>query len=351
MATFLLEVGTEELPASFVDEALSQWRSRVSQSLAEHSLSPNVVEVYGTPRRLALLIQGLPSQQSDQVEDIKGPPAHAAFKEGKPTQAAIGFARSRNVDLAKLETRTTDKGDFVFVRQIIRGRPTAEILTELVPAWIVGLEGKRFMRWGSGDMRFSRPIRWLVALLDEAVLPLELVNGSEIIRSDRRTQGHRVLHPDPVVIDHAVNYLNYLEKAFVQVDPTQRQTTIASQVQQAAQGVSGRELMYPDLLQEVKNLVEWPSAVVGKFDPEFLSLPAEVIKTVMVSHQRYFPIVNPENTEGLLPYFVTVSNGNPTKQAVIAAGNERVIRARLSDAQFFFKADQAIPLEAYLPRL
>ncbi|HEY9846483.1 MAG TPA: glycine--tRNA ligase subunit beta, partial [Candidatus Caenarcaniphilales bacterium] len=178
-----------------------------------------------------------------------------------------------------------------------------------------------------------------------------MVNGSEIIRSDRRTQGHRVLHPDPFVIDHAVNYLNYLEKAFVQVDPTQRQTTIANQVQQAAQGVSGRELIYPDLLQEVKNLVEWPSAVVGKFDPEFLSLPAEVIKTVMVSHQRYFPIVNPENTEGLLPYFVTVSNGNPTKQAVIAAGNERVIRARLSDAQFFFKADQAIPLEAYLPRL
>lgn len=350
MATFLLEVGTEELPASFVDQALSQWRSQIPQSLREHSLTPANIEVYGTPRRLAMVISQLPERQPDQEVELKGPPAQAAFKDGQPTKAAEGFARSRNVDLAALEVRATEKGEFVFVRQQIVGRPTAEILAELLPQWILGLEGKRFMRWGDGDLRFSRPIRWLVALLDAAVLPIELQNGSETIHSDRISQGHRVLHPKPIELDHAQDYCPRLEAAWVQVDPKQRQATIEQEVQQAALSVGGEVKPHPELLAEVVNLGEWPSAVVGKFDPEFLDLPPEVITTEMVAHQRYFPVQR-QGSKELLPYFITISNGDPTKRELIAAGNERVIRARLSDGKFFFQADQGIPLEAYLPRL
>lgn len=354
MATFLLEVGTEELPASFVGSALEQWQTQIPQSLGEHWLTPEApeaVKVYGTPRRLAVLIHGLPSRQPDQGSDIKGPPAQAAFKDGKPTKAAEGFARSRNVSVEALEIRTTEKGDFVFVRQIIAGRPTTEILRELAPKWILGLEGKRFMRWGDGELRFSRPIRWLVALWDSEVLPVELVNGSETITSDRFSQGHRVLHPGPVVIDHAANYVKSLGQAFVQVAPQERRDLIEDQIRAKSQEVGGAVVIYPNLLQEVTNLVEWPTAVVGKFDPEFLSLPPEVITTEMVSHQRYFPVQKSPGLPELLPYFITISNGDPAKSEIIAAGNERVLRARLSDGRFFYQADLAQPLESYLPKL
>lgn len=351
MVTFLLEVGTEELPASFVADALSQWRSRIPQSLTEAFLSPESIEVYGTPRRLALLLQGLPSQQPDREEEVKGPPAQAAFKDGKPTKAAEGFARSRGVDLSALEVRTTDKGDFVFVQQKISGRPTAEILTELVPQWIFGLEGKRFMRWGDGDLRFPRPIRWLVALLDETVLPITLTNGSETCISDRLTQGHRVLHPDPIAIPTAAAYLTSLQAASIEVDPMQREALIRQQAEAAAQSMGGIASISDDLLEEVRDLVESPSAVVGKFDPAFLELPAEVIITEMESHQRYFPVLKADGSTDLLPYFVTISNGDPAKAEIIAAGNARVIRARLSDGKYFYDVDRKQPLEHYLPRL
>ena len=351
MPAFLLEVGTEELPASFLSDAITQWRSRIPQALSVHSIHSETVEIYGTPRRLAVLIQGLPSQQADREEEIKGPPAQAAFKDGKPTPAAAGFAKKQGVELDALEVRPTDKGDFVFVRKVIPGRNVAEILTELVPQWIWGLEGKRLMRWGDGDAKFSRPIRWLVALLDETVLPMELVNGSETIKSDRISHGHRVLHPEPVTIPQATDYITALRSAYVAVDADERAATIKQQVQESVQKLDGYAEIYPDLLAEVTNLVEWPTAVVGKFESEFLNLPTEVITTVMVSHQRYFPVFQAANTTELLPYFVTISNGDPSKCDIIAVGNARVIRARLADGQFFYKTDLAKPLDSFLPQL
>ncbi|MBD3880200.1 glycine--tRNA ligase subunit beta [Phormidium tenue FACHB-886] len=351
MVTFLLEVGTEELPASFVEGALEQWRSSIPTSLKASFLSPESVEVYGTPRRLAVLLKGLPAQQPDREEEVKGPSVQSAFKDGKPTKAAEGFARSRGVDLSALEVRSTDKGEFVFVQQKIPGRSTADILTELVPQWITGLEGKRFMRWGDGDLRFPRPIRWLVALLDEAVLPLTLINGSESCTSDRFTQGHRILHPEPIAIPAAAEYLACVKAAAVEADPAIRQAQIEQQAQAAAQSVGGVAVVAPDLLREVRDLVEFPSAVVGKFDPAFLELPAEVIVMEMESHQRYFPIVKSPGSTELLPYFVTISNGDPVKANIIAAGNARVIRARLSDGRYFFEVDRKQPLESYLPQL
>ncbi len=351
MPAFLLELGTEELPANFLRDAILQWRSRIPQSLQAHSLTSEAVEVYGTPRRLAVLITGLPSQQPDREEEIKGPPAQAAFKDGKPTPAAAGFAKKQGVELSALSVRSTDKGDFVFVNKSIPGRPVAEILTELVPQWIFNLEGKRLMRWGDGDVRFSRPIRWLVALLDDAVLPIELVNASKIVKSDRVSQSHRVLHPEPVVINRATDYVTTLRSGYVAVDAQERANTITAAVNASVQTLNGYAEIYPDLLTEVTNLVEWPSAVVGKFEEEFLNLPTEVITTVMVSHQRYFPVFKAADSKELLPYFVTISNGDPSKADIIAVGNERVIRARLADGQFFYKTDLAKPLESYLPQL
>ncbi|NDJ15949.1 glycine--tRNA ligase subunit beta [Myxacorys almedinensis] len=350
MPSFLLEVGTEELPARFVDEALNQWRSRLPKLLTELNLTSEAIEYYGTPRRLAVLIKGLPSQQPDQDEEVKGPPAKTAFKDGQPTKAAEGFAQKQGVSLDALEIRPTEKGDFVFVQKRIKGRAIADLFTEQVPQWITGLDGKRFMRWSDGDLKFSRPIRWLVALIDDEVLPIAIVSHSISYHSSRQSLGHRVLHPNPVSIPNAEAYVSTLASAFVNVDPQQRQTTIESQVRAAAEQVGGIAIVNPDLLREVTNLVEYPSAVVGKFDAEFLEIPSEVVTTEMESHQRYFPVCQKGSKE-LLPYFITASNGDPKKADIIAAGNERVIRARLSDGKFFFDADRKVPLESYLPKL
>ena len=352
MPNYLLEVGVEELPASFVQSAIEQWQERIPKSLESEFLTPEAIEIYGTPRRLAVLIKGIPSQQADREEEIKGPPVKAAFKEGKPTKAAEGFARKQGVGVEALEIRDTPKGEFVFVRKKIRGRNATEILQELSPRWITGLEGKRFMRWGDGDLRFSRPIRWLVALLDEAILPLELINGSETISSDRLSAGHRILHPEPVSIPNASAYVDCLRSAYVEVDPQKRTEKIKADIETAAQQIGGIAQIYPDLLAEVTNLVEYPTAVIGTFESEFLDLPTEVITTVMVTHQRYFPVKRQEKKQdNLLANFITISNGDPAKKEIIAEGNARVIRARLADAQFFYRADCDEPIETYLPQL
>jgi glycyl-tRNA synthetase beta chain len=283
---------------------------------------------------------------------VKGPPVGSAFKDGEPTKAAIGFAQKQGVKIEDFEIRPTEKGEFIFVKKLIKGRPVAELLAEQVPQWITGLEGKRLMRWGNGDLRFSRPVRWLVALLDDQVLPITFTNGAEAVyNSDRISAGHRVLHPEPVTIAKADDYVATLRKAFVEVDPEVRREAIVTQAQAAAKTVGGVATIEPGLLQEVVNLVEYPSAVVGQFDQEFLALPAEVVVTEMESHQRYFPVRPAANSNDLLPYFITTSNGDPKKADVIAAGNQRVIRARLSDGKFFFDADLKAKLDSFLPRL
>ena len=351
MPAFLLEVGTEELPAGFLSDAIVQWKSRIPESLKTHNLPNAAVEVYGTPRRLAVLITGLPSQQADREEEIKGPPAQAAFKDGQPTKAAIGFATKQGVDISALEIRPTEKGDFVFVNKQIPGRPIADILTELVPQWVWNLEGKRLMRWGHGDGRFSRPIRWLVTLLDGEILPLQLENGAKVVKSNRISRTHRVLHPEPVSISHATEYVKTLSSGYVNVPPENRGEIITNQVKAAAEKLGGYTPIYPDLLAEVVNLVEYPTAVIGKFEEEFLKLPKEVITEVMVSHQRYFPVFKNAECQELLPNFITISNGDPAKSDIIAVGNARVIRARLADGRFFYEADLSKPLESYLPQL
>jgi glycyl-tRNA synthetase beta chain len=350
MANFLLEVGTEELPADFVSSAIAQWQTKIPHSLSQQLLSPAAIEYYGTPRRLAVLLKDIPDRQVDREEEIKGPPVTAAFKDGQPTKAAEGFARKQGVSLENLTIRDTDKGEFVFIQKQIKGRKTTEILPELCLHWITSLEGKRFMRWGDGDLRFPRPIRWLVALWNSEVLSLKLVNGSSSIQSDRFSRGHRVLHPESITIAQATDYVETMRSAFVEVDYIARKEKIESDVLTEAQKIDGKAEIYPDLLTEVINLVEYPTAVTGKFEAKFLTLPTEVITTVMVNHQRYFP-VHQEGNGALLPNFITVSNGDPQKKDIIAEGNGRVIRARLADAQFFYQADCDEHLDTYLPQL
>ena len=360
MVTFLLEVGVEELPAQFVDDALAQWWEQLPQTFAEAGITPNRIQVYGTPRRLAIVIKGLPPCQPDRVEEVKGPPAQAAFKDGQPTPAAQGFARKQGVDVSDLQVRPTDKGDFVFVEKQIPGQATPRLLQDWIPQWINQLEGKRFMRWGDGDLRFSRPIRWLVALWGDEVLPITLDNGSSRVESSRISQGHRVLHPDPVCINRAEEYGETLKAAFVLVDPKARRERIREQLETVAAAAGGIPQIPEDLLAEVTQLVEWPTAVLGDFEESFLQLPPEVITTVMITHQRYFPLYKPgarsdstctQAQDSLLPHFITISNGDPAKAPAIALGNGRVIRARLADGEFFYKADRKQPLEAYGPQL
>ena len=358
MPAFLFEVGTEELPASFVASAVRQWRDRVPASLAESNLSAASVQVFATPRRLAVLIDGLPDRQPDRTEEVKGPPASAAFKDGQPTKAAEGFARKNGVELSDLDIRETDKGAFVFAQVFTAGRSTADLLQALAPQWVLSLEGKRFMRWSDGELRFPRPIRSLIALWDRQVLPVTLTvraateeRSAEILTADRVTTGHRVLHPDPVLIAQATDYVAALEAASVLVDPDRRERLIVEQTRAAATTLGGEAEIDPDLLAEVRDLVEFPTAVIGQFDNDFLELPAEVTKTVMVTHQRYFPVHQPGAPDRLLPNFITISNGDPAKSAIIAEGNGRVVRARLSDGQYFYKADTAKHLDSYLGKL
>jgi glycyl-tRNA synthetase beta chain len=348
MVNFLLEIGTEELPADFVSSAIAQWQQRIPKNLTAEFLVPETIEIYGTPRRLAILLKGLPEKQPDREEEIKGPPVQAAFKDGKPTKAAEGFASKQGVDVAALTVRETDKGEFIFVRKKTVGRDASAILQELIPQWIVGLEGRRFMRWGDGDLRFPRPIRTLIALLDDRILPVELVSGSTRLESSRISTGHRILHPEPITIPTASDYVEVMRRAFVEVVPELRRQKIVKEIETAAAKLGGVAEIPADLLAEVIDLVEYPTAVIGKFEEEFLKLPDEVITTVMVTHQRYFPV---RRDDRLLPNFITISNGDPNKAEIIAAGNGRVIRARLADGQFFYKADCEKPLADYLLKL
>ena len=351
MASFLLEVGTEELPASFIVDALRQWQERIPKNLDEHQLTTSKVSVYGTPRRLAVLIEGLPIQQSDRSLELKGPAVGSAFvkgdPQGEPTKALLGFVKSKGIEIQDIFIKETDKGAFVFANQQIIGRETINILQELAPTWITMLEGKRLMRWGNGDLKFPRPIRWLVSLFNSKILPITLEN----VTSDRISQGHRVLHKRPVIIDTAKDYVATLREAFVVVDGKERQKHIVTQINSIVELFGGKAEIPEDLLEEVTYLVEFPTAVIGEFEREFLELPQPVIKTEMVSHQRYFPVHSADNPDQLIARFITISNGDPDKSRLISAGNGRVIRARLSDGKFFYDSDRAVHLQTFLPLL
>ncbi|MEB3335451.1 MAG: glycine--tRNA ligase subunit beta [Cyanobacteriota bacterium] len=350
MASFLLEIGTEELPADFVRLAIPQLECRLGEDLAQARLPYAALRATGTPRRLAVCVEGLPTRQEDVQQELKGPPVQQAFRDGRPTPAAEGFAKRCGLTVEQLEVRDTAKGPFLFASTREPGRATEEVLADLLPGWIWSLQGRRFMRWGQGESRFSRPVRWLVALLDRDVIPVRLHDCDPSIESGRDSQGHR-LWQGPVTIPAAESYTITLEGAGVLVDRGVRAQVIRDQLTQAAAREAARLDCPESLFEELVDLVEQPLVIMGSMDPTFLALPPEVLSTVMRAHQRYVPLLNPEASNDplalsaekvLLPRFLCVSNGLPEAATPIRRGNERVLRARLADAAFFLEADHAV---------
>ncbi|MEB3308376.1 MAG: glycine--tRNA ligase subunit beta [Cyanobacteriota bacterium] len=350
MATFLLEIGTEELPADFARLAQGQLKDAVEHGLAAASILPGSISVLGTPRRLAIRVEALPSNQPDIREERKGPPASQAFAGDQPGPAAVGFARRCGIDPSALEVRNTVKGPFVFATVVTRGRPTQELLSELIPGWIAALQGRRFMRWGEGSHRFSRPVRWLVALLDSEVIPVTLEGCDPPVRSGRRSRGHRLVQDD-VEIRTAQDYQQSLAVAGVQVGRETRRATILDAVAEASASLNARADLPTDLLEELTDLVEAPELLTGVVPERFLSLPAEVLSTVMRVHQRYVSLYRVDAApdplaldarQTLLPSFLFVGNGLSKAAPWVCRGNERVLCARLADAEFFIQADRSV---------
>lgn len=341
MPNVLLEVGTEELPARFVELARRQLEEVLGEQLGRERLPAIRLRSWATPRRLAVLAEGIPDRQPDAEREVRGPAAHAAFDaQGRPTAAALGFARSQKVPVASLQVRSTPAGAYVFARTVVPGRPAVEVLAELLPRVVTSLTFPKTMRWAGYDLRFARPVRWLVALVDDQVVPLELAG----VRSGRFTYGHRQLAPGPHALGRAdaQEYDEVTRRIWVLADRDQRRREVIVQVQARAQKVGGDPELAEELVDEVTDLVEWPTAFAGWFDPEFLTLPEPVLVTVMRHQQRYFPV---RRNGGLINAFVGVRNGDQVGLDTVREGNEWVLRARLVDARFFYQEDRRRSLE------
>lgn len=336
---FLLEIGIEEMPARFLTPALNELESKCTRLLDEKRLTFDAIKTLGTPRRLTVLVKGLVAAQEPLTVEVKGPPRKAAFDiEGSPTKAGAGFARGQGVDPADLVTRLIGQVEYVFAVKQDKGLAAMAVLGEICPQLIGGMSFPKPMRWGYYDFKFARPIRWLTALYGEEVIRFEIAGVS----SDRFTYGHRFLSSGMIELSVAGDYAEVLERNYVMVDPVRRREVIWTQVQDAATAEGGRVEENPDLLQEVVNILEYPTAFCGRFPEDYLALPEPVLVTPMREHQRYFPVRGKDGS--LIARFVAVRNGTTEHLDTVRAGNEKVLRARLSDAAFFFREDLESPL-------
>lgn len=351
-ADFVLEIGTEELPANDLRAALDQLRKRAPLLLKDLRLAHGELRVLGTPRRLVVYVQGLSASQEDLEQVVKGPPAGRAFDSlGQPTPAAEGFARSKGVDVSELQVQEMDGGSYAVAVVRSPRRPAPAVLSAALPGLIASLRFDKAMRWNQANVPFSRPIRWLLALFGEQVVPFELAG----LASGRATRGLRAKEPEGFTLSSPARYLRALEEQGVLLDEGERRESIRTQVTQLAAEINGQADLDPALLVEVANLVESPKALRGAFDPAYLELPPEVLISVMKKHQRYFPVSSAgepqEGQRNLLPYFIAIRNGDSLGMDLVVEGNEHVIRARFSDAAFFIEEDLKRSLEEYLPRL
>ncbi|MFU8856782.1 MAG: glycine--tRNA ligase subunit beta [Deferrisomatales bacterium] len=341
-ADLLLEIGTEEIPAGFLSPALAQLAALAREGLEANRLSAGAVRTLGTPRRLVLWVEEVADRQADALEERVGPSVTAAFDaEGNPTRAAQGFARSQGVEVGELLRVETEKGSYVAARRHLPGRPAAQVLAELLPQWAGRLHFPKSMRWGTGEVAYARPVHWVLALLGGEVVPFSFAGAA----SGRASRGHRFHHPDAFDAMDAQDYFRKVREAWVIVDPDERRRLIVEGVEQVAAGLGGRALLDEQLLDTVTFLVEYPVPVAGSFEPRYLELPRELLILTMKTHQKYFAVTDAEGR--LLNHFVTVSNTRARDLAVVARGNERVLRARLADARFFFDEDQKTTLEEH----
>ena len=331
----LFEIGAEEIPAGFMPNILGQLKQLAETKLNDAHLPFESIATYGTPRRLALIVKGLADASAEISERHKGPSASIAYDaDGNATKAAIGFARGKGLDVADLVV----EDGYIYAETKTAGVPAKDIVTDMLPQLITGLNFPKSMHWGNLDAKFVRPVRWLVALLDEEVIPVEFAT----VKSGNVTRGHRFLGADEITIKNAASYVDTLKENFVMVDQDARRELISKQLHDIAASKNASIVWDDDLLEEINYLVEWPTALCGGFEESYLALPDAAIITPMKDHQRYFPLVVQDGK--LLPMFLTVRNGSDHSIEVVQAGNERVLRARLDDAKFFFNEDRKKPL-------
>ena len=331
----LFEIGAEEIPAGFMPNILGQLKQLAETKLNDAHLPFESIETYGTPRRLALIVKGLADASAEISERHKGPSASIAYDaDGNATKAAIGFARGKGLDVADLVV----EDGYIYAETKTAGVPAKDIVSEMLPQLITGLNFPKSMHWGNLDAKFVRPVRWLVALLDEEVIPVEFAT----VQSGNVSRGHRFLGADEITIKNAASYVDTLKENFVMVDQDDRRELISKQLHDMAASKNASIVWDDDLLEEINYLVEWPTALCGGFEESYLALPDAAIITPMKDHQRYFPLVGQDGK--LLPMFLTVRNGSDHSIEVVQAGNERVLRARLDDAKFFFNEDRKKPL-------
>ena len=331
----LFEIGAEEIPAGFMPNILGQLKQLAETKLNDAHLPFESIETYGTPRRLALIVKGIADASAEISERHKGPSASIAYDaDGNATKAAIGFARGKGLDVADLVV----EDGYIYAETKTAGVPAKDIVSEMLPQLITGLNFPKSMHWGDLDAKFVRPVRWLVALLDEEVIPVEFAT----VQSGNVSRGHRFLGADEITIKNAASYVETLKENFVMVDQEARRELISKQLHDMAASKNASIVWDDDLLEEINYLVEWPTALCGGFEESYLALPDAAIITPMKDHQRYFPLVGQDGK--LLPMFLTVRNGSDHSIEVVQAGNERVLRARLDDAKFFFNEDRKKPL-------
>jgi glycyl-tRNA synthetase beta chain len=336
----LFEIGTEEIPAGFLSKAVVDMEGILRKTLTEKRIAFEGIQCLATPRRLVVHISGLAQKQEDQTIEKLGPAKKSAFDEsGQPTKAAAGFARGQGLEVSQLETIVTEKGEYLGARKTIAGRPTAQELPDILKNFLLSIPFRKSMRWAGYELRFARPVHWLLALYCGNVIPLKI----EDIESSNTSRGHRFMSPETFEVSDFADYLNKTRNHFVIADPAERKTIILDEAQKSAAEVGGKLLYTEDLLDTISFIVEFPVIVRGGFDEAYLKIPKEVLTTTMISHQKYFPVVNDEGR--LLPYFIAVSNTKPRDLSVVSRGNERVLAARLADAQFFFEEDKKVPLE------
>jgi glycyl-tRNA synthetase beta chain len=342
----LLEMGTEELPWGAVQDGRRQLEKNAAAMLQRERLGYEDINVYSTPRRLTLLVRGLKDRQDDTESVVRGPSRRAAYDgAGKPTRAAEGFAGSRGVSVEDLEIRETEKGEFVFAVVREEGKPALEVLPGMLDGLIRSLSFRKSMRWGDGDFRFARPVRWITALYGETVIPL-LFEG---LQAGRISRGHRFLSRGEVELRNPGHYLEALRGARVLADEDERRRALLEGMEEAVYGRGLQAVPAAGTLDEVVDLVEYPHVILGSFEERFLELPREVLETAMQEHQRYFPLEGERG--GLAAAFLVVHNGDPAQEEIIRRGNERVLRARLEDASFFYNEDLRVPLEGRLDEL
>lgn len=349
----ILEIGTEEVPAGFIPRALSSLEALFRKSLEAERLSFKGLRTVGTPRRLTVIVEALDEMQKDATIEAKGPASKAAYDQnGVPTKALLGFARSQGVKVEDLKAVETKKGEYLFAVKKLKGESAKKRLPETLKAIVTSLTFPKSMRWSDHEISFVRPVHWLLALYGTETVRFNFGH----IKSGPHTFGHRflsagmggkgqrgaALKPRPIKVASVKEYFEKLEKAGVVVDPDRRKETIKEGLEKGAKGAGGNVLPDEELLTEVANLVEYPVVITGSFDEVFLKLPKEVVVNAMREHQRYFSVVKGDG--GLLPYFITVANTTPKDTAVVIKGNERVLKARLNDAKFYFEKDTEVPL-------